>query len=149
MDFFFLLLLMLLLKVTKVITGDQKMPKMGQNSIISSFFARRAKKASAEGRSSPQELEVSPRSGLYLLVKLHKEVDHKNVTSFFNRLNQLIGEKMFPILRSTSIRQFLHPSRISGRPSIYFLLSTFLLVHHTWSRFVSRQHNTKLHASMP
>ena len=35
---------------------------------ISSFFARRAKKASAEGRSPPQELEVSPRSGLYLLV---------------------------------------------------------------------------------
>ena len=59
---------MLLLKVTKVITGDQKMPKMGQNSIISSFFARRAKKASDEGRSPPQDLEVSPHSGLYLLV---------------------------------------------------------------------------------
>ena len=41
---------------------------MGQNSIISSFFARRAKKASAEGRSPPQELEVSSRSGLYPLV---------------------------------------------------------------------------------
>ena len=41
---------------------------MGQNSIISSFFARRAKKASAEGRSPPQELEKSPHSGLYLLV---------------------------------------------------------------------------------
>ena len=38
---------------------------MGQNSIISSFFARRAKKAL---RSSPQELEVGPRSGPYLLV---------------------------------------------------------------------------------
>ena len=59
---------MLLLKVTKVTTGHQKLPKMGQNSIISPFFARRAKKASAEGRSPPQELEVSPRSGLYLLV---------------------------------------------------------------------------------
>ena len=69
-DFFLLLLLMLLLKVTKVITGDQKMPRMGQNSIISSFFAPRAKKASAEGRSPPQELEVSPHSGLYLLVYL-------------------------------------------------------------------------------
>ena len=55
-------------KVTKATTGHQKMPKMGQNSIISSFFARRAKKASAEGRSPPQELEVSPRSKLYLLV---------------------------------------------------------------------------------
>ena len=68
--FFWLLLLMLLLKITKVTTGHKKLPKMGQNSIISSFFARRAKKASAEGRSPPQELEVSPRSGLYLLVQL-------------------------------------------------------------------------------
>ena len=59
---------MLLLKVTKVTTGHQKLPKVVQNSIISSFFARRAKKASAEGRSPPQELEVGPRSGPYLLV---------------------------------------------------------------------------------
>ena len=44
------------------------MPKMGQNRIISSFLAQRAKKASAEGQSSPQELEVGPRSGPYLLV---------------------------------------------------------------------------------
>ena len=41
---------------------------MGQNSLISSFFARRAKKASVEGRSPPQELEVDLRSGPYLLV---------------------------------------------------------------------------------
>ena len=41
---------------------------MGQNSIISSFFARKAKKASAKGRSPPQEQEVGPRSALYLLV---------------------------------------------------------------------------------
>ena len=61
-------LLRLLLKVTKVTTGHQKMPKIGQNSIISSFFAQRANKASAEGRSPPQEREVGPRSGLYLLV---------------------------------------------------------------------------------
>ena len=47
---------------------------MGQNSIISSFFARRAKKASAEGRSPPQELEVGPRSGPYLLVADKMEV---------------------------------------------------------------------------
>ena len=59
--------------VTKVTTGHQKWPKMGQNSIIRSFFARRAKKASAEGRSPPQELEVSPRSGLYLLVYYKKK----------------------------------------------------------------------------
>ena len=59
---------MLLLKVTKVTTGHQKLPKMGQNSIISCFFARRAKKASAEGRIPPQELEVGQHSGPYLLV---------------------------------------------------------------------------------
>ena len=62
------MLLRLLLKVTHVTTGHQKLPKMGQNSIIRSFFARRAKKASAEGQSPPQELEVGPRSGPYLLV---------------------------------------------------------------------------------
>ena len=72
-DFFVLLgflskLLRLLLKVTKVTTGHQKLPKMGQNSIKRSFFDRRAKKSSAKGRSPPQELEVDPRSGLYLLV---------------------------------------------------------------------------------
>ena len=61
-------LLMLLLKVTKVTTGHQKLPKMGQNIIISSFFAQRAKKASTKGRSPPQELDVGPRSGPYLLV---------------------------------------------------------------------------------
>ena len=65
---FFLELLRLILKVTKVTIGHQKLPKMGQNSKINSFFARRAKKASAEGRSPPQELEVGPRSGPYLLV---------------------------------------------------------------------------------
>ena len=56
-----------------VTTGHQKLPKMGQNSIKSSFFARRAKKASAKGRSPPQELKVGPRSGPYLLVgdKMH------------------------------------------------------------------------------
>ena len=37
--------------------------------IKSSFFAQRAKKqASAEGRSTPQELEVGPCSGPHLLV---------------------------------------------------------------------------------
>ena len=61
-------LLRLLLNVTTVTTGHQKSPKSGQNSKKSSFFARRAKKASAEGRSPPQELEVGPRSGPYLLV---------------------------------------------------------------------------------
>ena len=32
------------------------------------FFARRAKKALVEDRSPPQELEVGPRSGPFLLV---------------------------------------------------------------------------------
>ena len=76
LDFFCFLvflskLLMLLLKVTKVTTGHQKLPKMGQNSIISFFFAPREKTALAEGRSPPQELEVGPRSGPYLLVYCH------------------------------------------------------------------------------
>ena len=65
---FFLKLLMLLLKITEVTTGHQKLPKVGQNSIRRSFFARRAKKASSGGRSPPQELEVGPRSGPYILV---------------------------------------------------------------------------------
>ena len=64
MDFFGLGLL----KVTKVTNGHQKMPKMGQNSIITSFFAQRSKKASAEGLIPLQELEVGPRSGPYLPV---------------------------------------------------------------------------------
>ena len=55
---------------TKCYHGYYWTPKMGQNSIKSSFFTRRAKKASAEGRSPPQELEVGPRSGPYLLVIL-------------------------------------------------------------------------------
>ena len=41
---FLLKLLGLLLKVTNVTTGHQKLPNMGQNSITSSFFARRANK---------------------------------------------------------------------------------------------------------
>ena len=53
---------------TKVTTGHQTGPKMGQNSIISTLFARRAKKAAADGLSSLQELEVGLRSGPYLLV---------------------------------------------------------------------------------
>ena len=42
----------LLLKLTKVTTEHQKMPKMGQNRV----------------QSPPQELEVGPCSGPYLLV---------------------------------------------------------------------------------
>ena len=67
---FFWKLLRLLLKITEVTTKHQKWPKVSQNSIISSFFAQREKNSSAEGRSPPQELEVGPRSGPYLLVSL-------------------------------------------------------------------------------
>ena len=42
------------------------------------FFAQRAKKASAKCQSSPQELEVSLRSGLYLLVTLKAARKKKN-----------------------------------------------------------------------
>ena len=42
--------------------------KTTTTSIISSFFARRAKKSLGLGRSPPQEIEVGPRSGPYLLV---------------------------------------------------------------------------------
>ena len=95
---------MLLLKVTKVTTGHQKLPKMGQNSIISSFFARRAKNASAEGRSPPQELEVSPRSGLYLLVVVKLNVSclkgiHKSI-----KVSKVItGDQKIPKMSQNSI----------------------------------------------
>ena len=49
-----------------VTTGHQKLPKMGQNSIISSIFCPKGKKRL--GRSPPLELEVGSRCGLYLLV---------------------------------------------------------------------------------
>ena len=56
-------LLKLLLKVTK---NGQKLPKTAQ----------RAKKASTEGWSPPQELEVGPRSGPYLVVSITNENIH-------------------------------------------------------------------------
>ena len=60
-------LLRLLLKVTKVL-DTKKIPKMGQNRIMSPFLPEGQKKPSAEGLSPPQELEVGSRSGLNLLV---------------------------------------------------------------------------------
>ena len=61
-------LLKLLLNVIEVTTEHQKWPLMSTNSVKSSFFPQRVKKASAESQSPLQELEVSPRNGLYLLV---------------------------------------------------------------------------------
>ena len=51
-----------------------KWSKISQNSIISSFFwPEGQKKSSTEGKSPPQELEVGPRSGPYLLVWVMKQ----------------------------------------------------------------------------
>ena len=61
-------LLRVLLQVTKVANGNQKWPKMGQNSIIKSFFCPKGKQSL--GQSPLQELEVGSRSGSYLLVLL-------------------------------------------------------------------------------
>ena len=56
-----------ILKVTKVTAEHQKWSKINTNSVKSSCFARRAKKALDKGQSPPHNLKVSPRSGLYLL----------------------------------------------------------------------------------
>ena len=68
MDFF--CFLWIPYKVTKVTTNvtteNQEWLKMGQNSIIRSFYCPKGKKSL--GRSPPQELEVGPRSGPYLQV---------------------------------------------------------------------------------
>ena len=56
----------LLIKVTKVTTAHQKLPKIGQISIISSLFCIKGKKSLS--RSPPQELEVGLCSRPYLLV---------------------------------------------------------------------------------
>ena len=45
-----------------------KIAKNGPKQHNRLFFARKAKKASAEAQSPPQELEIGPRSGPYLLV---------------------------------------------------------------------------------
>ena len=60
------MLLRSLLKVTEVNTKHQKWPKIRENNQKKAFFG--PKKVSAVVQSPPQELEVSPRSGLYLLV---------------------------------------------------------------------------------
>ena len=54
----------------QLLVDTKKLPKMGQNSTKSPFFAGRAKKASAKGRSPLQEQEVGPHSRPYLLVSL-------------------------------------------------------------------------------
>ena len=79
----------LLLKVT---TELHKWPKISKKKCIkSSLFARRAKKALAGGQSLPQELEVSPSSGLYFLVIIKKRNDLK---AFFVKWDIVIGNKV-------------------------------------------------------
>ena len=71
-------------KVTKVTNKSYqgyywtpKIAKNGPKQQNKLFFARRAKNASAKGRSPPQELEVGPRSGPYLQVMLMKGIPKK------------------------------------------------------------------------
>ena len=75
--FFFSILSFFLVsfKVNKVTTkcyhGYYWTPKIAKNGPKQQkklFFCPKGKKASAEGQSPPQELEVGPRSGRYLLV---------------------------------------------------------------------------------
>ena len=81
---FFSKLLRVLLNVTEVTTEHQKWPKIGTHS-VKAFFCPKGKKASAESQSPPQELEVSPRSGLYLLVALYRKA-----ARWYNILKQII-----------------------------------------------------------
>ena len=59
--------LSLLLKVTEVINEQQKLRKISTNSVKSLKG-----KSLGQGRSPPQELKVSPHSGLYLLVEFKR-----------------------------------------------------------------------------
>ena len=77
--YFFFYIVLVIFKVTVVTTKSyrgttehQKWPKISTNSVKNiCFFPRSPKKASTRGRSPPQVLEVSLRSGLYLLVKYY------------------------------------------------------------------------------
>ena len=66
-----------------------KWPKISTNSVKSCFFAGRPNKALDEGWSSPQELELSPHSGLYLLV-LIKGATKEAAKYFYNKKKQEI-----------------------------------------------------------
>ena len=64
----------IVIKFTKVTIksypGYYWTPKMDRNRIIRTFFDRE-KKSMSKGRSPPQELEVGPRSGQYILVSFN------------------------------------------------------------------------------
>ena len=78
-------LLRLLLNVTTVTTGHQKLSKIGQNSIKSPFFPVGKK---SFGQSPPQELEVGPRSGPYILVELKSFMETLSTILYFSFLIQ-------------------------------------------------------------
>ena len=90
---------------TKSYDGYYRTPKIAKKGLKQHnkvFFAQRAKKDSAKGRSSPQELEVGPRSGLYLLVfyKTQKGVDHSvTVLIFDTRIVVLCPPSLCVMLR--------------------------------------------------
>ena len=51
----------------------------------------KAKEGSPEGQSTPQELEVSPHSGLYLLVDQYSVIVHFNLLNFVSGQGQSGG----------------------------------------------------------
>ena len=89
-------------KKTEITTEHQKLPKIRRNSANSFLFARRAKKALANNKSPPQELEISLCSRLYLLVAIKLDrvcpVDNrrkeifKNHVSLTKSLNELMNQ---------------------------------------------------------
>ena len=64
-------LLRLLLAITDVATKYQKYPKTSKKSFKSFSLTEGQKKNSSVGQSPLQELEVSPRSELYLAVYIY------------------------------------------------------------------------------
>ena len=112
-------LLRLLLNVTKVTTEHRKWPKISTNSVKSFFLAQRAKKASAESQSSPQELEEGPPSGPHLLVSLKRWLSNTQLLCEQSNLNQ-----------SQYWAGFMHSNRNQINP---FYLG-FLLLYHFHER---------------
>ena len=82
-------LLMLILKVTKVTTGHQKFPKMGQNSILSFFFPKGQKKPKPKAEAL-QEIEVDPYSKPYLLVDLIHSLAHHGMDKILFSLSLIL-----------------------------------------------------------
>ena len=81
LDFFFVIVTYV---TTKCYHGYYWTQKMGQNSIKSFFFCPKGKKRL--GRSPPQELEVGPRSGPYLLVLMKDRSMVKSACTISSRL---------------------------------------------------------------